>query len=80
MRSYLDRGYSVVKMKIGGASLSEDCKRIEAVLRLLGPGQKVGWRQPTSDLNLTFMPFRHSSPQGFAMTPSSAPHQPRLRR
>lgn len=34
MRSYLDRGYSVVKMKIGGASLSEDCKRIEAVLRL----------------------------------------------
>ncbi|WP_159993043.1 mandelate racemase/muconate lactonizing enzyme family protein [Roseomonas sp. 18066] len=32
MRSYLDRGYNVVKMKIGGASLSEDCARIEAVL------------------------------------------------
>ncbi|ONG52329.1 mandelate racemase [Pseudoroseomonas deserti] len=32
MRSYLDRGYTVVKMKIGGASLSEDCARIEAVL------------------------------------------------
>ncbi|MFC5066496.1 mandelate racemase/muconate lactonizing enzyme family protein [Flaviflagellibacter deserti] len=32
MRSYLDRGYSVVKMKIGGASLDEDQKRIEAVL------------------------------------------------
>ena len=41
MRSYLDRGYSVVKMKIGGAPLAEDCKRIEAVLRLLGPGQKL---------------------------------------
>jgi L-alanine-DL-glutamate epimerase-like enolase superfamily enzyme len=41
MRSYLDRGYSVVKQKIGGASLSEDCQRIEAVLRLLGPGQKL---------------------------------------
>lgn len=41
MRSYLDRGYSVVKKKIGGASLAEDCKRIEAVLRLLGPGQKL---------------------------------------
>ena len=41
MRSYLDRGYSVVKKKIGGASLSEDRKRIEAVLRLLGPGQKL---------------------------------------
>jgi len=41
MRSYLDRGYAVVKMKIGGASLAEDCKRIEAVLGLLGPGQKL---------------------------------------
>jgi L-alanine-DL-glutamate epimerase-like enolase superfamily enzyme len=41
MRSYLDRGYSVVKKKIGGASLAEDCKRIETVLRLLGPGQKL---------------------------------------
>jgi D(-)-tartrate dehydratase len=41
MRSYLDRGYSVVKKKIGGASLAQDCKRIEAVLRLLGPGQRL---------------------------------------
>src|SRR5438552_2385919 len=41
MRSYLDRGYSVVKKKIGGASLAEDLKRIETVLRLLGPGQKL---------------------------------------
>jgi D(-)-tartrate dehydratase len=41
MRSYLDRGYSVVKKKIGGASLAEDCRRIEAVLRLLGPGQRL---------------------------------------
>src|SRR5690348_17180809 len=41
MRSYLDRGYSVVKKKIGGASLAEDRKRIEAVLRLLKPGQKL---------------------------------------
>ena len=41
MRSYLDRGYSVVKKKIGGASLAEDCKRIEAVLKLLGPGQQL---------------------------------------
>jgi L-alanine-DL-glutamate epimerase-like enolase superfamily enzyme len=41
MRSYLDRGYSVVKMKIGGASLAEDCRRIEAVLTLLGPGQRL---------------------------------------
>ena len=41
MQSYLDRGYSVVKMKIGGASLSEDCQRIEAVLKMLAPGQRL---------------------------------------
>ena len=36
MRSYLDRGYTVVKMKIGGASLDEDRSRIEAVLNEIG--------------------------------------------
>ncbi len=41
MKSYLERGYSVVKMKIGGAPLAEDRARIEAVLRLLRPGQKL---------------------------------------
>jgi L-alanine-DL-glutamate epimerase-like enolase superfamily enzyme len=32
MRSYVDRGYNVVKMKIGGAPLEDDRRRIEAVL------------------------------------------------
>ena len=32
MRSYLERGYTVVKMKIGGADIEEDQRRIEAVL------------------------------------------------
>src|SRR5204863_3252081 len=32
MRGYLDRGYRVVKMKIGGAPIAEDRRRIEAVL------------------------------------------------
>ncbi|WP_420333140.1 mandelate racemase/muconate lactonizing enzyme family protein [Roseibium sp.] len=32
MRSYVDRGYTVVKMKIGGAPLDEDRRRIESVL------------------------------------------------
>jgi L-alanine-DL-glutamate epimerase-like enolase superfamily enzyme len=36
MRSYLDRGYSVVKMKIGGAAIDDDRKRIEAVLAEIG--------------------------------------------
>lgn len=39
MRSYLDRGYSVVKMKIGGASIDEDRRRIEAVLGEIGPAR-----------------------------------------
>lgn len=36
IRSYVDRGYTVVKMKIGGASLREDQQRIEAVLDEIG--------------------------------------------
>ncbi|MDB5750065.1 MAG: mandelate racemase/muconate lactonizing enzyme family protein, partial [Ramlibacter sp.] len=41
MRSYLDRGYSVVKMKIGGASLDQDLRRIDSVLSVLGDGQRL---------------------------------------
>ncbi len=41
MTSYLERGYSVVKMKIGGASLADDMARIESVLQLLQPGQQL---------------------------------------
>ncbi len=41
IKSYLDRGYNVVKKKIGGGSLSEDCKRIEAVLSVLGPNDRL---------------------------------------
>ena len=36
MRGYLERGYNVVKMKIGGASIDEDQRRIEAVLDEIG--------------------------------------------
>ncbi|UZF95815.1 mandelate racemase/muconate lactonizing enzyme family protein [Bosea sp. NBC_00550] len=41
MEGYLDRGYTVVKMKIGGAPLADDCKRIEAVLKLLPAGSRL---------------------------------------
>ncbi|WP_026549316.1 mandelate racemase/muconate lactonizing enzyme family protein [Arthrobacter sp. Br18] len=41
MHSYLDRGYTTVKAKIGGASLVEDMQRIEAVLGMLRPGQRL---------------------------------------
>src|SRR5882724_10438090 len=36
MRGYLNRGYNVVKMKIGGAPVDEDRGRIEAVLEEIG--------------------------------------------
>jgi L-alanine-DL-glutamate epimerase-like enolase superfamily enzyme len=36
MRSYLQRGYTVVKMKIGGVPIEEDRQRIEAVLAEIG--------------------------------------------
>jgi len=42
MKRYIESGYSVVKMKIGGASLKEDLNRIEAVLKVLKPGQRLG--------------------------------------
>jgi L-alanine-DL-glutamate epimerase-like enolase superfamily enzyme len=41
MRRYLDLGYTVVKMKIGGACLEEDLRRIEAVIEVAGSGARV---------------------------------------
>ncbi|NBW07572.1 MAG: mandelate racemase [Caulobacteraceae bacterium] len=41
MQSYVDRGYGVVKMKIGGASLDEDLRRIESVLEVVGSGDRL---------------------------------------
>ncbi|HXI16461.1 MAG TPA: enolase C-terminal domain-like protein, partial [Chloroflexota bacterium] len=41
MRGYLDLGYSTVKMKIGGASLQEDVRRLEAVLKIVGSGDRL---------------------------------------
>jgi L-alanine-DL-glutamate epimerase-like enolase superfamily enzyme len=41
MKSYRDRGYRVVKMKIGGEPLADDLKRIEAVLKIVGDGQNL---------------------------------------
>ena len=35
MRGYLERGYTKVKLKIGGASLADDLRRIEAVAEIV---------------------------------------------
>lgn len=42
MRGFLDAGYEVVKMKIGGADLAEDLRRVEAVIEVLdGDGSRL---------------------------------------
>ena len=41
MRGYLERGYTVVKMKVGGAPLAQDRRRIEAVLSILPRGARL---------------------------------------
>ncbi|WP_413733434.1 mandelate racemase/muconate lactonizing enzyme family protein [Sodalis sp. RH21] len=41
MRGYLNRGYNVVKMKIGGADIAEDRRRIDAVLDEIGSDARL---------------------------------------
>ena len=41
MRQYQEQGYKVVKMKVGGADLATDLKRIEAVLAIVGKGDNL---------------------------------------
>jgi len=41
MQGYIDLGYSVVKIKIGGAPLAEDLRRIESVLKVLKSGDQL---------------------------------------
>jgi L-alanine-DL-glutamate epimerase-like enolase superfamily enzyme len=41
MRRYVDLGYRVVKIKIGGESLDDDLRRIDAVLEVVGAGERL---------------------------------------
>jgi L-alanine-DL-glutamate epimerase-like enolase superfamily enzyme len=41
MRRYLDLGYACVKIKIGGAPLEDDLRRIDAVLAVVGAGERL---------------------------------------
>jgi L-alanine-DL-glutamate epimerase-like enolase superfamily enzyme len=42
LRSYLERGYTCVKIKVGGAPLADDLRRIEAALEVLdGDGARL---------------------------------------
>ena len=65
MRSYLALGYSVVKMKIGGAPLAEDLRRIDAVLEVLdGPGQLAVDANGRLDLDGALAYARELAPYG----------------
>lgn len=41
MRGHMDRGYTLLKMKVGGLSIDEDRRRVEAVINLVGDPQGV---------------------------------------
>lgn len=41
IRSRLDQGYTTMKIKVGGASLGEDLRRIEAALQVLGDASRL---------------------------------------
>jgi L-alanine-DL-glutamate epimerase-like enolase superfamily enzyme len=41
MRRHLDAGYTLVKMKVGGLPLAEDLRRLEAVLAVVGAGNRL---------------------------------------
>ncbi len=41
MRRHLDAGYTMVKMKVGGAPLDEDLRRLEAVIEVVGSGDHL---------------------------------------
>lgn len=41
IRGYLEQGYDAVKIKIGGADVGDDTARIEAVIEIVGAGDRV---------------------------------------
>src|SRR3569623_3843020 len=41
LRRHLDAGYTMVKMKVGGLTLDEDLRRLEAVLKVVGVGERL---------------------------------------
>jgi L-alanine-DL-glutamate epimerase-like enolase superfamily enzyme len=41
MRRHLDAGYTMVKTKVGGLPLADDQRRIEAVLKIVGEGERL---------------------------------------
>ena len=53
IRQRLDQGYTTMKIKVGGASLSEDLQRVEAAMAVVGSGDRLA-----VDANAGFTPLR----------------------
>jgi D(-)-tartrate dehydratase len=65
MRGYLELGYSTLKMKIGGAPLEEDLRRVEAVLKILNkPDQLAVDANGRFDLQTAIAYARALAPYG----------------
>jgi len=65
MKKYLELGYTVVKMKIGGDSLVDDLKRIECVIKVMGaPGKVAVDANGRFDLNTAIEYARALEPYG----------------
>ena len=41
LRRYQDAGFKAFKIKVGGATLAEDCRRIETAIKVAGDGQSI---------------------------------------
>jgi len=41
MRRHLDAGYTMLKMKVGGLPLEDDLRRVEAVVAVIGTGERL---------------------------------------
>jgi L-alanine-DL-glutamate epimerase-like enolase superfamily enzyme len=41
IRRRLDEGYTTMKIKVGGAPVADDCKRVEAALEVVGQGERL---------------------------------------
>ncbi len=65
IRAKLDQGYTTMKIKVGGASIPEDVKRVEAALAVVGSGDRLA-----VDANAAF-----DRPRALAYAKALAPYR-----
>ena len=65
IRAKLDQGYTTMKIKVGGAAIPEDVKRVEAALAVVGSGDRLA-----ADANAAF-----DRPRAFAYAEALMPYR-----